>query len=147
MSVAKHSRLPAKQRGVALVTAILLVAIATGLATKLAWDNQLNLRRTESTLIQEQAKQIALAAEAVLAIELRDDPDWTIDQRLQPDQCFDNFGWAAPATLVFRCRLPPEVDERDSVYHCCTNILRLYLLLRHDRPKRMSRRIPPIVSK
>jgi general secretion pathway protein K len=95
VSIAKHSRLPAKQRGVALVTAILLVAIATGLATKLAWDNQLNLRRTESTLIQEQAKQIALGAEAVLAIELRDDPDWTIDQRLQPDQCFDNFGWAS----------------------------------------------------
>jgi general secretion pathway protein K len=54
-----------QQQGVALITAILLVAIATTLAAKIAWDNQLNVRRTESTLNIEQARQFALGAEAV----------------------------------------------------------------------------------
>ncbi len=56
---------PQRQRGVALVTAILMVAIATALATKLSWDNQLNMRRAESNLNLELARQLALGAETV----------------------------------------------------------------------------------
>ena len=65
------------QSGVALITAILLVAIATVLATKLAWDNQVSMRRTESILALEQARAIALGAEAVAKDILRqDDPEF-----------------------------------------------------------------------
>ncbi len=60
------------QRGVALVTAILMVAIATTLAAKIAWDNQVSMRRTESTLNLEQAKQLAFGAEAVAISVLLD---------------------------------------------------------------------------
>ena len=64
-----------RQRGVALITAILLVAIATMLATKLAWDNQISMRRTDTVLVQEQARFFATGAEAVAVDVLRqDDP-------------------------------------------------------------------------
>jgi general secretion pathway protein K len=74
-----------QQSGVALVTAILLVAIATALATKLAWDNQMSMRRTETILAMEQARMFALGAEAV-----------AIDVLRQDDPAFDHAGepWA-----------------------------------------------------
>lgn len=56
---------PQRQRGVALVTAILMVAIATALAAKMVWDSQIGMRRTQSLLDMEQAQQLALGAEAV----------------------------------------------------------------------------------
>ena len=55
---------PAGQRGVALVTAILMVAIATTLAAKISWDNQISMRRTEAALNLEQARQLAYGAES-----------------------------------------------------------------------------------
>jgi len=87
------------QSGVALVTAILLVAIATALATKLAWDNQVSMRRTESILALEQARAIALGAEAV-AMEIL----------LQDDPTFDNEGeyWDDKIAPV-----PVGIDEID----------------------------------
>ncbi|MBT8422748.1 MAG: general secretion pathway protein GspK [Gammaproteobacteria bacterium] len=57
------------QRGVALITAILMVAIATALAAKMVWDNQLSMRRTQSNINMETAKEIALSAEtAAIAV-------------------------------------------------------------------------------
>lgn len=70
---------PRRQAGVALVTAILLVAIATMLATKLAWDNRVSMRRTEMIVDMEQAHLFALGAEAV-----------AIDVLRQDDKAFDN---------------------------------------------------------
>lgn len=87
-----------QQRGVALITAILLVAIATTLAAKIAWDNQLNLRRTESTLNIEQARQFALGAEAVAIYALR--------EHLQNVGPYDSpFYWEN-----YNLRLPLELD-------------------------------------
>jgi general secretion pathway protein K len=74
-----------RQTGVALITAILLVAIATMLAAKLSWDNQLNMRRTETSLQKEQAQMFALGAEAV-AIDLLRNDDNEFDYRCD--------GWA-----------------------------------------------------
>lgn len=67
--------LPGKQRGVALVTAILMVAIATTLAAKIAWDNKVSMRRTESLLNLEQARQLAYGAEAVAVSVLLEQGD------------------------------------------------------------------------
>ena len=78
-----------QQQGVALITAILLVAIATLIAAKLSWDNQISIRRTETTLNQEQARLIALGAEAVAIDILRqDDNDY--------DYRGDDFDWSKP---------------------------------------------------
>jgi len=64
-----------QQSGVALITAILLVAMATLLTTKLAWDYQISLRRTEAMLMQEQARFFAVGAEAVAISILKEDED------------------------------------------------------------------------
>ena len=53
-----------KDRGVALITAMLITALATMLATNLAWDNALDLRRTMVLLHRDQAIQVALGAES-----------------------------------------------------------------------------------
>ena len=62
-----------EQSGVALVTAILIVALATILATELIWQQHLHRRRAESNLGHEQARQYALGAEALAATVLMDD--------------------------------------------------------------------------
>ncbi|MGI9289651.1 MAG: type II secretion system minor pseudopilin GspK [Gammaproteobacteria bacterium] len=70
---------PQRQHGVALITAILLVAMATIIAAKLSWDNNVGIRRTESTLMQEQARLFALGAEAVAIDVLRQDENKEYD--------------------------------------------------------------------
>ena len=78
-------KLRQQQTGVALITAILLVAMATLLTTKLAWDYQISLRRTEAVLVREQAHFFGVGAEAV-----------AIDVLKQDDPAFDHAGedWA-----------------------------------------------------
>lgn len=69
--------LPARQRGVALFTALLIVALATMVAVEMIWTLNLNLRRAEALLGRDQAIQFALGAEDwardILAEDLRDD--------------------------------------------------------------------------
>ncbi|MEE8539635.1 MAG: hypothetical protein V3S54_07455, partial [Woeseiaceae bacterium] len=51
-------------RGVALITAMLITALASMVAANLAWDNALDVRRTMVLLHHEQAVQVALGAES-----------------------------------------------------------------------------------
>ncbi|MCC7259328.1 MAG: type II secretion system minor pseudopilin GspK [Gammaproteobacteria bacterium] len=60
------------QRGIAVLTAMLVVTIATLLAVKLAWDTALDLRRTESLLARDQAQLYGLGAEAYASALLED---------------------------------------------------------------------------
>lgn len=60
-------------RGVALITAMLITALATMLAANLAWDNALDVRRTMVLLNRDQAIQIALGAESWVMTILRQD--------------------------------------------------------------------------
>jgi len=53
-----------RARGVALITAMLISAIATMVAANLAWDNALDVRRTIVLLGRDQAVQVALGAES-----------------------------------------------------------------------------------
>ncbi len=54
----------ASNRGVALITAMLISALAAMVATDLAWDNSLDVRRTTVMLYRDQAMQVALGAES-----------------------------------------------------------------------------------
>jgi general secretion pathway protein K len=45
---------PSTQRGVALITAVLVVAIGTMIAVNLMWQGTLDLRRAESALAADQ---------------------------------------------------------------------------------------------
>jgi general secretion pathway protein K len=60
-------RAPQKQRGVALIIALILVALATVLATKLSFDGFLEQRRTVAVLAAEQALHFGMGAEALAA--------------------------------------------------------------------------------
>jgi general secretion pathway protein K len=53
-----------RQRGVALLTALLIVALATIIATSAMWDFNLDQRRTAAMLYHDQASMYALGAEA-----------------------------------------------------------------------------------
>ena len=61
---------PRGQRGVALIIALILVALATLLATKLSFDGWLERRRTLGVLAAEQALHFGLGAEALAAAAL-----------------------------------------------------------------------------
>ena len=61
------------QRGVALITAMIIMALATIIAADLAWDNALDVRRTTMLLYRDQAIQVALGAENWIASILRQD--------------------------------------------------------------------------
>lgn len=68
-----------QQRGVALLTAILVVAVGTLLATNLLWLSSLDQLRTASALASDQGLQYVLGAEAwvgdILRQDLEDSPD------------------------------------------------------------------------
>lgn len=55
--------LPKKQRGAALITAVLITSLATVLATSMAFRQQVDIRRTANILQGEQAYQYALGLE------------------------------------------------------------------------------------
>lgn len=61
---------PRKQRGVALITAILVMAIATTAAVQMVYRQQLDIRRTQNVLAHDQAYTAALAAEGVIRLVL-----------------------------------------------------------------------------
>lgn len=67
------------QRGVALVTAILIVAIGTMIAVNLMWQGTLDLRRAEAALAADQGLMYGQGAEAwagdILRQDLVDSPD------------------------------------------------------------------------
>ena len=64
---------PRGQRGVALITAILITALVSSVALSLSWDNALDMRRTMTLLYRDQAVQVAMGAENWVQSILRDD--------------------------------------------------------------------------
>ncbi len=60
-------------RGVALITAMLIFALVTVIATNLQWDTALDVRRTMVLLNRDQAIQVALGAESWAMNFLRQD--------------------------------------------------------------------------
>jgi len=78
-----------KQQGVALIIALILVALATILATKLSFDGWLERRRTLGVLASEQALHFGLGAEALAADALGQAPSGTQQVTL-------NQPWAQP---------------------------------------------------
>ena len=64
---------PDRQTGIAVLTAILVVAIATVLAVNLLWQTSVGLSRTENLLLQEQARQYDLGGEEFAKFGLAED--------------------------------------------------------------------------
>jgi general secretion pathway protein K len=85
------------QRGVALISAMILVALATIIAASLFFDSAMTARRTAASFSMEQGIQLAQGAEALAAYALREDRD-------QQDTIDDS--WAQPYGPV---EVAPEV--------------------------------------
>jgi len=66
-------RTPRSNRGVALITALLIMALIATLAYTLKWNNSLDIRRTAVMLNRDQAVQVALGAESWMMTILRQD--------------------------------------------------------------------------
>ena len=62
-----------RSRGVALITAMLITALASIVAANLAWDNAIDVRRSMVLFNRDQAMQVALGAEGWVAGILRQD--------------------------------------------------------------------------
>lgn len=85
----------ARQRGVALITAVLIVALATVLAVSVGFKGYLDQRRTATAFALDQAQQVAFGGEAWAADALRRDA-------LQQGSKTDDFTeeWATPIPPV-----------------------------------------------
>lgn len=71
----KLTNRPARQRGIALLMAILMVALATILAVSVASEGYMDQRRTSTVMLLDQAYEMGLGAEALAAETLQsDDP-------------------------------------------------------------------------
>jgi general secretion pathway protein K len=70
-----------RQRGIALITALVVMAIAAGIAVAIAWQTNLDTRRTSNLVQGDQAMEYALGAEAwaeqILARDGRKTPSVT----------------------------------------------------------------------
>jgi len=68
----RHAGIGRSQRGIALLTAIILVAIATILATAISWQSSLSARRGIAVFTVAQAYALAQGGEALAGYVLRD---------------------------------------------------------------------------
>jgi general secretion pathway protein K len=96
----RHARGGVRQRGVALITAVLIVALGTMLAVDVGYKGFLDQRRSSTLFALDQAYEIALGAEGWAADILKKD---------QQDSKTDHLGenWARP--------LPPLPIEGGTV--------------------------------
>ncbi len=66
----RHHTSLRRQRGIAVLTAVLVVTLATVLAVNLLWRSSVDLRRTEILLLQDQARQYNLGGEELARVFL-----------------------------------------------------------------------------
>jgi general secretion pathway protein K len=81
-------QLPSRQRGIALLVAIIMFAIATTVAAAITYSKAMSARRAAATFSMEQALQAGMAAEALAGIALQNDGT---KSTTEPDQ-----DWAQP---------------------------------------------------
>ncbi len=79
-----------RQRGVALLTAIILVAVAAIVATSIAWQSQLAARRGIAVFTVAQSLAFAKGAEAIAAYALRDNRNRNPKGPWPPTSCGPN---------------------------------------------------------
>lgn len=89
-----------RSRGVALITAMLISALAAMVATDLAWDNALDVRRTTVLLHRDQAMQVALGAESWVSNILRQDLQEDYDEGRPADQLCEIWAQELPGLPI-----------------------------------------------
>ena len=90
----RSGKSPARQRGIALLVAILLVALGTIIAASIAYENAMTARRGAATLALDQSVLVGQAAEALAAYGLR--AVWRSDK----NHIYIGQGWDKPVGPV-----------------------------------------------
>ena len=96
----------ARQRGVALLVAIVIFAIATTVAAAITYNKAMAARRAAATFTLEQALQAGMAAEALAGIALEEDGEQQQDRRPP--------GLGAAAAAPWRSKAPASGSRRSS---------------------------------
>jgi len=114
------SALPRSQRGVALITAVLMVALATVLAVEIGFAGYLDQRRSATLFALDQGYMVALGAEAWAADALRED-----QQQTKTDHPAER--WATPIPP-----LPIDGGEVEGIVEDLSGRFNLNSLVRTD---------------
>lgn len=85
---------PSRQRGIALLVAIMLVALGTIIAAAIAYENAMTARRSAATFALDQSVLVAEAAESLAAFGLRE--VWRSDK----SHTYIGQGWDKPVGPV-----------------------------------------------
>lgn len=123
------------ERGAALITVILIVALAVSTAAFMAWQQQLEVRRMENLRDQAQAGAIAHAAvdwaRAVLADDVRDNnvdhlgEDWATALKVLPVEQGQIAGSITDQQGLFNLNNLARGEEDIAVFRRLLDILRL----------------------
>src|SRR5882724_7426416 len=111
-------------RGVALLTAILMVALATILAVNIAFRGYLDQRRAMTSFALDQGYEVAMGAEAFAAEAL------AADFKLNQKETLPTQNWARPV------HLPMEIGALDGVLEDMAGRFNLNNLAETDPKKR-----------
>lgn len=106
-------RLGTRQRGVALITAILIVAIATILAVQVGYQAFLDQRRTMTTLAIDQGYEVAVGAEAWVADVLQRDAR----QGSRTDDYTEEWAMRLPPLPVDGGEITGQVDDMQARFN------------------------------
>jgi general secretion pathway protein K len=85
---------PSRQRGIALLVAIMLVALGTIIAAAIAYENAMTARRSSATFALDESVLVAEAAESLAAFGLRE--VWRSDR----NHTYIGQGWDKPVGPV-----------------------------------------------
>ena len=96
-----------RQRGVAMITAILIVALATILAVQVGYQAYLDQRRTMTALALDQGQQVAIGAEAWVADILQKDAK----QSPKTDDYTEEWAMRLPPLPVDGGEIIGQVDD------------------------------------
>jgi len=137
--VTRHRR----QRGVALLVAIVLFALATTLAAAITYNKAMAARRAAATFTMEQALQAGMAAESLAAIVLENDAekthtsldqDWA--QPLGPVEIEDTGVWlqaqVEDLTGRFNLNSVVKLDQATGTYVEDQDNVAVFRALLHD---------------
>src|SRR5688500_9076865 len=101
------------QRGVAMITAILIVALATILAVHVGYQAFLDQRRTVTTLAMDQGYQVAMGAEAWVADVLQKDAR----QSSKSDDYTEEWAMRLPPLPVDGGEIMGQVDDMQARFN------------------------------
>lgn len=124
--------LPCRQSGVALITALVVVAIATVAAVSMTWRQQLDLRRTSNVLRSDQAELYALGVEDWARGVLT--RDWQRDPKgAKVDGLADEWAKPLPATPVAGGQVSGSIEDLQGRF----NLNNLYTPAYGDAPGKL----------